>query len=758
METKPCLEKGGSMRKAKEREHSEKGRRSCKPEEIAAEGAEKLPGRQTGTTGRLKNRALFLFFIYLLCLLARYYQMEQQSHELDELAGRGCEVSGRIIQQKKQGSGYEYHIQSEAITFEEKIISSHLKFQFYSPQSISINSRVKVAGQLALFQLPKNPGEWNKRNYYKAKNIYYHLKKAELLSAEAAEKSLVQEARHWVEKQSRLFLPEKERHLFISLFSGDRSELEPELTENFKKSGISHVLAVSGLHVGLLIMLLNIGLKRLPLPYGAQLFLMLAVLFGYVLFTGGQASILRAVLMFAIMEGAYFLDRAKDPKRAYAAALLILLFYNPFYLYDIGFLLSFISVGAILFLYPFLLADKPRPIQMAGLTVVLQIALLPLFSLYFYQFSLVAVLANLWVVPAISCFLASSVVALIFSSISLTLARLAVGGGYYAAQVGLWLTDWLAELPFSSVPIRAMQSWEIILFYGIILAALISRRKKLLWGLLFSLVIFIPYTWQPRLIMLDVGQAESMVVEYRNKTIVIDTGLASNKSTAAYLRYRGKYKIDMLLLSHLDQDHAGGLSRLLEDYEVGSIGISAGYRELTQEEAEILGMEKVRASYLQLKKLAQGRGIPLLYWQAGDYFEIAELQFRFLYPAAEERIFCSNDFSWVAEMRYGATAVLFTGDIGEEVEALLLERGLISQATVLKTAHHGSKNSSGAEFLERVKPALAIISCGEYNRYGHPSPLLLQELRKGGAEIRVTAWDGAIDLRFSRNREVIIDE
>jgi len=121
-------------------------------------------------------------------------------------------------------------------------------------------------------------------------------------------------------------------------------------------------------------------------------------------------------------------------------------------------------------------------------------------------------------------------------------------------------------------------------------------------------------------------------------------------------------------------------------------------------------------------------------------------------------IWTSNDFSFVAEMEYCGSKTLFTGDIGQEVETLLLDRGMVSEITVLKTAHHGSKYSSSPEFLAMTKPKLAIISCGLYNRYGHPSPLLMQELAERGTQSRVTAWDGAIFLHFSRNGEVIIDE
>lgn len=706
---------------------------------------------------RLKGMALLFFF--LVCFGIRYYLFEQQSKSLESHLGQSCQVSGKVIFQKQRTKGYEYYIQAEEIAFgETDFLSSHLTFLFYSFEELPVNSRIRLAGQLSAMAVPKNPGEWNQKNYFKGKNIYYRLKKVEIKEITAGEPNLIQRFQEWVKQQSGRYLPEKEKGLFLSLFAGEREGLDQELTQNFKKTGVSHVLAVSGLHVGLLVLLLNVAFKKLPIPYGLQFVILMTVLLFYLAFTGGQASTVRAVLMFGILQASYFFNRAKEPKTAYLLTLFLLLLYNPFYLYDIGFLLSFLSVGAILFLHPFLLAGKPKYVQLIGLTVIIQVVLLPVFSLFFHYFSLAAVLGNLWIVPAVSYFLGIGSVALLFSGVSTVLAQILAGSGYYSAQIAMGAAELLAKLPFSEVPIRAMQPLEVILFYAIILAALLSRRKKLLWGLLFALIIFIPYTIKPQLGMLNVGQAESMVIEYRNKTLVIDTGLATNKSTAAYLQYRGKYRIDMILLSHLDKDHAGGLENLLAAYPVGSIGISESYRRLKERSWQSEELISVRESYDELIKLAAKYQVPILYWQTGDRIAIEDLHFRFLYPAAEEIIETSNDFSFVAEMEYCGSKTLFTGDIGQEVEELLLEKGVLHEITVLKTAHHGSKYSTGPEFLAVTKPKLAIISCGLYNRYGHPSPLLIQELADRGIKSRVTAWDGAVFLHFSRNGEVMIDE
>lgn len=708
---------------------------------------------------RKKKMLSLILMIYCILLLGRYYSLWQDSHLYVEKDGTSCTVSGRIIWQRQTDKGYEYYLKGKSIRFENQDFHSvHLTFQFFSPENIKVNSDVEITARLSFFGLPKNKGDWNQRNHFKAKNIYHRLSKVQIQSIKENPASWLIRLKDWVRSQSLALLPTQEAGLFLSLVAGDRSDLDGGIREDFQKLGVSHVLAVSGLHVGLLLLFLNVFLKKLPLPYGWQFAIIGMVFCFYLLFTGGQASTTRAVLMFVIMEAAYFFDRAKDAKRAYITCLLLLLLYNPYYIYDIGFLLSFTTIAGLLFLHPFLFAKKKKWVQILGITVVSQIVLLPLFSLYFYRFSFLAFITNLWMIPVVSFFLGMSGLALIVSSVSLEAAHILIGSAYYLMTISLKIADWLSKLSFADVPIRSMNGWEIMLFYGVILAALLWKNKRILFGLAFSVFIFIPYSLLPQLSMLDVGQAESMLLTYRNYSIVVDVGLANNRSLAAYLSYLGRDRVDFVLLSHLDKDHAGGLQRLLEKKKVSQIGISSSYFHLDQELAEEYGLQKVYQSYQELLALADEFDVPVTYWEAGDRIEIDDLELLFVYPGRKEIPFQSNDFSSVIEMNYRGAKTLLTGDISREVEEILLERNAVHPLSVLKVAHHGSKYSSADEFLEKSQPALAIISCGRYNRYGHPSEDLIKVLKEQGVVIRVTAWDGQICLHYTKKGEVILDE
>lgn len=702
---------------------------------------------------------LVVVVIYSLFFGYRYGCFLSASRCLDSDVGQDCQVLGQLIWQRAKASGYEYYIQAYQIqSHSQKIVNTHLKFQFFSQENIQVHSQVKVLGKLALFAMPKNPGEWNQNYYFKGKNIYYQLLKPQMMVLEVGQASNLDKIRTWISNQADTYLPARERALFLSLIAGDRSGLDQAWMDRFRKLGVSHILAVSGLHVGLLVLFLSFSLKAMSVPNEVQYLLILGMLVFYLVFTGSQASTWRAVLMFVILESAYFFGRAKDEKRAYWITLAICLGINPFSIYDLGFVLSFSTVAGLLYLYPLLFDQKPKWLKMVGVTICVQITLLPIFSIYFHRFSVLAVVANLWVVPALSGFLALSSLALGLSVISPTVAQVVVGFGYYLVQSANLLVDILAQIPWSDLPIRAMTWGEIALFYLILLGGIISGKKRYLWGLLFSLVIFLPYSFHPRLTMLDVGQAESMVIEYKNHSIVVDTGLAKNRSTLAYLAYRGRDKIDMVLLSHLDNDHAGGLKYILKNYQVGGIGISANYKNLNYSQAKYRGLSSTWKKYQDLLALADLYQVPIFYWQAGDKISIDDLDFEFLYPQAEDMPYKANDFSFVAQVKYGETEVLLTGDISYEVERILLRRNLVGDIEALKVAHHGSKYSTIPQFLEILQPELAIISCGRYNKYGHPSPEVLDRLRAGATVTRITAWDGPIFLEFLKKGEIIINE
>lgn len=707
---------------------------------------------------RIKRKAALLL-LYGSLLFVRYYVMLVQSQMLWPDIGQECQLNGRIIWQQSRRFGYEYHLRAETICFNTRPQQkSSLIFQFYSQEKIQLHSQVKVIGQLTLFDMPKNPGEWNQNHHYKGKNIYYRLKKVKIKVLYPGRPNWLDRLRQWVRRQSEQYLPVRERALFLSLFIGDRSGLEQELVDNFRRIGISHILAISGLHIGLLVWLLAGILKKMPLKFPEQYLLTVSILAFYLFFTGGQPSTWRALIMYIILESSYFLEKDREPSKAYFLTLGLLLLLNPFAVYDIGFVMSFVTVGGLIFIYPILFSNCPFYLKLPGITLTAQIVLLPIFSLYFKRFSVIAVLANLWVVPAISGFLVISVGALAVSMISADLAQMIAGAGYYLAESVAWLAETLGQLSWSEVPIRAMSVYGLVGFYAILCLTVIRKQKKYLWLLLLTIIIFIPYSRRPQLAMLDVGQAESMVLEYQNHCLVIDCGLASNRGTSSYLAYRGRERIDMIMLSHLDQDHCGGLNHLLDNFQVDRIGISASYQALTETEAAARGLKNVWQAYRNLLALAEQYQIPVMHWQAGDELHVSDLSLHFLYPSAQELPFASNDFSLVAEMEYGQTQMLLTGDIGQSVEEILIKRHLIGDIEVLKVAHHGSRYSSQTSFLEIVKPELAIISCGRYNKYGHPSLELIKWFQQNQTITKVTAWDGAIFLEFTANGEVIVNE
>lgn len=714
-------------------------------------------------TIRVEARRVSLGLVLLLLWLLRFSAMWQDTLLLESHLGLSYVIEGKVIFSKQTVQGYEYHLSAIQIKKEDhsSFQKNHLTFLFYSPQEIKLDSIIKIKGKPASFLPAQNLGDWDAQKYYRAKNIYYRIKNAEIVEIIRHEKgyrSFLEDVKKKIEKQTAYLFPKQQQNLFLSLFLGEKYRLEKGVSEVYRKAGVSHILAVSGLHLALIVLGLEQLLKRLPLPYWLQYIILTGGVTGYLLLTGMQASTVRAAIMLIVLKASYFFDRAKDGKAALILSFLLMLFYNPFYIYDVGFILSYSTIASLIFLHPLLFEQKHKWIQLIGVTLTTQLMILPILSLYFHKFSLVAVLTNLWVVPVISFFLGTGIVALCLSRLSLVLGQVVAGCGYFLTEMTDIFLEWVTSWKWAELSVRAMTWWEILLFYAIVFLAWYLNKKKILWCLLFSIAIFLPYSAAPELSMLNVGQAESMVLQYQSHALVIDVGLPENRSTVNYLAYCGRQKVDMVLLSHLDKDHAGGLEYLLENCEVGAVGISKSYALLTEEMAVNLQLEKVYRSYQKLQALLKKKGIPLTYWQAGDEIAVADLTLKILYPSQEEIPLSANDFSFVGELTYGNTELLLTGDIGESVEKILLERHLTHPVTVLKVAHHGSKYSSSIDFLESVKPRLAIISCGRYNRYGHPSKEIVNRIKSFEAEVCSTAWDGQLFLRFTKRGEVIIDE
>lgn len=631
--------------------------------------------------------------------------------------------------------------------------------------------KLLLSGKLEKIQRPRNPGEFDGQQYYKCRHIYYQLKKAEIKES-SAEYSVCREMLEQIREHLKEVLEEtagEEQGIFCAMLLGDKGNLEQEIKTRYQMAGIIHIMAISGLHLSILGMGLLGILKRIGLGNGMAGFLALAVIYPYGLMTGGGVSTLRAVSMMMLSIGGKVLGRTYDMPTALALAAILLLLDSPDYLFDSGFLLSFGAVLGIGVIWPFVQGHfekiKP-PVQGLLASLCVQAATLPVLLYFFYEVSVYGLLLNLLVIPTAGVVLLSGAAGGILGCVWMQGARAVLLPGRALLKIYGLLCSWACRLPFCTWISGRPEIWQIGIYYALLLGTLAlwgmaDRRKEnkekagergkkgkalLYSGLAISLFVG---TWQLgyrgkaklSVTCLDVGQGDAVVITTEDGGAYLCDGGSSSKTSVGnyqilpYLKSRGIAVLDGIFVSHTDSDHISGIKELLE-------ARAENLTSLRIRRLYLPDWSKAPEAWEELRALAGKARTPVICLGRGEKLSGQGYELEVLHPQKGARIEDVNEGCLVLMLRAGRFRAIFTGDIGKETEKALLP--CLEKCQLLKVAHHGSANSTGTEFLERVQPLAAIISCSENNRYGHPAPETVERLNKAGARIYITKDCGAV--------------
>jgi competence protein ComEC len=512
----------------------------------------------------------------------------------------------------------------------------------------------------------------------------------------------------------------------------------------FRRAGLAHVLAVSGLHVGLLLAMLLWLLRLLRLRKTWQYLLSAIALLGFGLLVGPRASVWRAIIMALIGLLALATGRLKDWPSALAAAMLLLLIYNPWLLFDAGWQLSFLATWGVLALGPAVGSHLPLlPGHLDGLisiSLAAQAATLPLVLFYFYLVTPLALISNLLVVPLLPIVLGLGVLYLLLTPLTGLLLPLLA----WVLNLLLALVGWLASWPAMSFSPGQPPWFLVVLPLGLLFAITLNQRTELRRWLVGGWLFFclLGLFWQPmvrfvgnryQLRVLSVGQGEAIALHLPSgEALLFDVGGAGQrigeKVIVPYLRQQGTFYIGGIYLSHLHTDHIVGLRDVLANFPVRAIYLAEACKE-----AE---------GFADLLDLTNQFAVPLCLLSAGDELTAQAVRVRVLYPHPGETGGLANEDSLVLELCWPGLRVLLPGDTGSQSEELFLS-SVETPVDVLLVAHHGSAYSSSQEFLTAVSPALSVISTGP-NRYGHPAPATVERLLRSSRRVLRTDQTGAI--------------
>ncbi|HEA46952.1 MAG TPA: DNA internalization-related competence protein ComEC/Rec2 [bacterium] len=652
-------------------------------------------------------------------------------------------------------------IKTEKILFREKEFPVKSRIRASLPKdeaSFNYRDRVRIKGELISPSGARNPGGFSYQNYLATQKISALVN---LVINEQIEK--VGEARvntffkitfylrkRLIETIDRT-LPSLEGSVLKGILLGRREELPPSLCQAFVTTGVAHLLAVSGLHVGLIVIFFHYGLFRLlRLPNKGSALLTLLIIIFYSFMTGCRPPVVRATIMFGLFLLASCLGRKREVYTTLALAALVILLINPLTLFNVGFQLSFAAVLSILYLYPRLwprlkfLTSYPAGLMSVSLAAWIGVA--PLVAYYFNYFTPVAILANLFVVPLVTIVVILGFLATIFSFF-LPLAQLFSNANELFLTLLIKTVDFFAYFPGAGIRVVTPSLSSIGVYYlsivGLInFKRLLLVRKIIPVGALCLIVIFIwgnILTSQDKSLkvtFLDVGQGDAAFIQFPDrKSMLIDGGDGRFDTLPAYLWDEGIRKIDYLVLTHPHADHVTGLTNVLSFFKVGEVWDSGQEFTSPEYEAFLRIIDDKKISY---KIVRAGEKLSIA---SGVEIDILHPQERFLKGDGSE----PNNNSIVMRLFYKRVSFLFTGDIEKETEELLVKKyGSRLKSTILKVPHQGSRTSSTLKFLEKVSPECAIISASAHNWFGHPHSEILKRYQKLKIKVYQTDEHGAI--------------
>lgn len=680
-------------------------------------------------------------------------------------------IKGYVISEPEiKGAKVSYVISTEEVTLkgEKMQINGQIRLTTLNDTDfIQYGREIEVYGRLNIPKGKTNPGAFDFKNYLNQSKISAtvfanerNIKIKDGYNGNFAVKYglALRDSIIGVINKS---LPPSQASLLNAILLGYKSGLGEDVERMFRGAGLAHVIVVSGMHVGYILLGLVVFFRKCRLKRTFANIIIIAVLWGYALITGLGPSVVRAVIMASVFLTGQIIKREADALNSISFAAFIILLYNPALLFSVGFQLSFISTISIILFYKNILKLLTNRIfpqyltDVISLTLSAQIGVLPVIAFYFNEISLVAVISNVLIAPVIGIITILGMAMAVLGQVHILFSLLIGLCNNTLLSFVLFVSDKTSGLPFATVRVITPS----ILFMGIYYICILyflwykpRHKVKLLpkqnavigVSILFIILInlFIPKGLE--VVFLDVGQGDCAFIRTQGgKNILIDGGGYINREddsnigddiVVPFLLDYGVTKLDVVAVTHGHIDHTQGLEPVLESFDVSNfiipdVPVSEGLEELLS----IAGERNIN-----IESCNKG---DIIYLDKKTHFEV-------LHPKKDFYISESplNNNSLVLKLYYENVSILFTGDIEKEAELVLIDDKAPVGADILKVAHHGSATSTSLEFLQNVEPLVAVISVGK-NNFGHPSDEVLELLEKEGIHVLRTDKDGAVIVK-----------
>lgn len=649
-----------------------------------------------------------------------------------------------------------YKISSE---MEKKLLQQYPLLKYSCP----------IKGNLVVPDTKRNENAFNYREFLKHKHIFWELQATEwrLGSCLPGQLTFIDKVKKWRLQGISLidkYFTKEAASLAAALIFGTRDLLSEEQVSAYQKLGVIHLISISGLHVALLVgMIFYLGI-RMGAVREKLTWALIVILPLYAFLSGATPSVNRSVLMTMMILSVNQVKFSSGLRSIDGLCLsfLLLAFWNPLVIYDIGFQLTYIVTLSLLLSLRIVSSYQSFVGKMIITSYISQASALPVLLHYFFEIPLLSIIANIIFIPLYSfLFLPGLIILFFLHFVSTDVFQLLSSLLSPIIDFSNRLAMWASSIPWTRLIPGRPSFLFLIIYSGCILLSFYhwEKRKYLLilflpWIILCTQLYLPNISSKGEVSFIDVGQGDSILIKlpYNRGNYLIDTGGSISFSSeewqqkkqkfevgqdvlVPYLKGKGIATLDLLILTHGDMDHIGGSLALLKELKVKKI-------LLPFVPSEKSSVEK------KLEKLAQKQNIEISYIFEGLSWNVDESNFTILAPSKNysgEK----NDGSIVISAHIAGVSWLFTGDLGKKGEELLVKNYPQMTINVLKVGHHGSKNSTSEDFIRHFTPEYSIISVGEKNGFGHPHSEVLRILEANGSIILRTDLHGGISYKFS---------
>lgn len=685
----------------------------------------------------LQHRYFFgvLAFCFILYSLFVYYFINFNSY----YNGFEKSLQGTVNSYSINGDKLTIYLKAKEIVIVNYYFKS-LNEKTYFEDNLKLGDLISVAGELEEPERNRVFNGFDYKKYLYNKHIFY-LMNANKISIMEKNSGLLFYFKNLV--MDRINSISKSKVYIMTFILGDKSFIDNEVKESYQDNGISHLFAVSGMHISLFAGIMLFFLKRVSYNNYFNYGMVCLFLLFYLFLAGFPASLLRASVMFILFSINKVFNLKISNLNILFIVIITILFIDPFYLFDIGFQFSYLISGTLIMMRWKIGVIKSKLKRNFYVSVVCFLVSFPICIYNFYGTNFMSVLFNLFYIPFVSIIVFPlSLITFVFPFLDTVL--------YYSIFVMERISLFISSINFGYIIFPKVNFGVYFIYYIVIFLSFWKIEFVLLF--LVMLLIhkgYIYFDSNLYVYYLDVGQGDSALIRLPNNSgnILIDTGGKFSYEMEKWREKRSKYsivksstipffksfgikKLDYLILSHGDYDHIGEAINLVDNFNVEKVIFNCGeFNDLEKELIKVLDKKKIRY-YLCIKELNIDNN-ELYFLQTKEYDN-------------------ENDNSNVIYAELNGYKFMFMGDAGVDKEKDILDKYNISNIDVLKVGHHGSKTSSGKVFIDGINPKYSIISVGKNNRYGHPNKEVLNNL--DGSKIYRTDQDGSIMFKIKKNK------